>query len=91
MAEPLTIQNAKIIAIGDRVWGKGDTIPEALANMRKNGKGNKYVLYLAHPDSGVDQVSGGITYPIDHPPKEIHRVGLKPKPTPKKKPSRQSA
>lgn len=69
-------QDMKILVIGDQVWGKGDTLNEALKNMRKNGQSKAYIAYIIHPDSWVDGM-GSISYPTDYPPKEFHRVGVK--------------
>jgi hypothetical protein len=66
-----------ILAIGDRAWGKGETIPLALGNMIKAGGSRRcYILYIVHPDSYVTEM-GDIAFPGEHPPKEIHRVGTK--------------
>jgi hypothetical protein len=46
-------QDCKILTIGDRCWGKGDTLTQALKNMRKQGKSKKYVAYIVHPDSSI--------------------------------------
>lgn len=60
----------KILAVGDRVWGKGDTIDEALKNMRANGPSKKYSLYRCHPDTRVDE-DGRIVNPVGFRPKKI--------------------
>lgn len=69
-------EDMKFIVMGDRIWGKGNTLTEAIANMRKNGRSTKYVAYLVHPDSTVTDM-GDISYPLDFPPKKIHQVGIK--------------
>jgi hypothetical protein len=74
-ALPLT--EVKILVISQNYWGKGKTLREALANMRKaGGQTRRYVAYLAHPDSYVDGM-GYITAPTGFRPIEFHRVGIK--------------
>lgn len=68
-------EDMKVLVIGAYVWGKGNTLTEALKNMRKNGKSSKYIAYIVHPDSWVDGM-GAISYPSGYAPKEIHRVGI---------------
>ena len=77
----MKMEEVVIITIGDRCWGKGLTLDEALANMVKEGGSSNrrhYVAFLAHKESYVDEVSGGISYPLAQgKPREIHRVGVK--------------
>lgn len=70
----MKLADFKILVIGDCVWGKGETLSEALAKMREHGgRSRYYIAYLVHPDSWVDGM-GAISYPSDYPPKEIYRV-----------------
>ena len=62
----------KILVIGPNVWGRGDTLKEALKNASRP---KKYIAYIAHPESRVDFM-GNITFPMDYPPKEIDRKGV---------------
>jgi hypothetical protein len=76
----MKLRDIKILVTGDRCWGKGDTIAEALANasLAAGKKQTKYFVYLAHPDTTVDDM-GDFGFPSskDHEfqPREIHRVG----------------
>jgi hypothetical protein len=74
----LKLADVSFIVLGERVWGKGDTLTDALANMRKNGSSSKYVAFVVHPDSNVN-IMGNIGFPVGFPPKEVHRVGIKAK------------
>lgn len=69
-------EEMKILVVGDRVWGKGDTIGEALAKMKGNGRSKEYVVFVCHPETRVDP-DGFLNYPMDFPPKEIDRKGSK--------------
>ncbi len=66
----------KVLVIGPYVWGRGDTLTEALVNADKP---RYYVAYICHPDTWVDD-GGCICYPHGFGPKEILR-----KAQPKKK------
>lgn len=72
----MNMNDVWVLVVGDRVWGKGETMKEALTKMRKNGKSSKYLVYIAHKDSYVDDM-GSLCYPKDCPPKLIHKVGIK--------------
>lgn len=61
-------EDMKILVVGDRVWGKGDTIKEALGKCP--GKTKYYNVYIAHPDTRVDEM-GYLTYPTGMSPKMI--------------------
>lgn len=63
-------EDMKILVIGDRVWGKGDTLKKAL---EKAQKPRHYFAYIIHPDSYVDEM-GTLVYNSDFPPKKIHEV-----------------
>ena len=71
----------KVLTITHHYWGMGDTLNEALNKMRKAGARDKkhYIAYIVHPDTRVSPMDGSLNYPIDFPPKEIHRVGIKEK------------
>ena len=57
------------IAIGPNYWGRGKALNTALINLRKEGyKGKEYVVYHVHPDSQVDEVTGGICFPTGEAP-----------------------
>jgi hypothetical protein len=64
----------KVLVIGDRVWGRGPTLPEALEAVRKaNGrKPREYIVYACHPDTRVDDM-GYMRHPKGFEPKEIWR------------------
>jgi len=69
----------KILAYGDRAWGKGGTLGEALKNLVKaGGSRRRYIAYVVHPDTWITEM-GYFCFPSGHEPKEIHRVGLKKK------------
>jgi hypothetical protein len=73
----MTPEQMKILVVGDRAWGKADTLGEALTNMvQSGGKRSQFIAYVVHPDSTITGM-GDISYPTDFPPKEIHRVGVK--------------
>jgi len=72
-------QDMKILAIGDRCWGKGNSVDEAIKNMRQHAPPearNRYILYVCHPDTRVCE-DGALAFPHDIPPKEIQRKGVK--------------
>lgn len=73
-----SLDDVIVIVIGDRVWGRGPDVETAHRNARKP---KKYIAYLAHSGSSVDEVSGGILYPLAYPPRELFRKGL-PRATP---------
>jgi hypothetical protein len=68
----------RILVIGDRAWGRGPTLGEALDNLKKSGGSRKcYIAYLAEADTYVDSM-GYLSFPHhDNPPREFHRVGVK--------------
>ncbi len=71
---PLAPEAMKVMVIGDNNgWGKGDTIKEARDNVRKamGSYPKQYLVYIVHPSSTVDEVSGGVVYPRGFPPKLI--------------------
>lgn len=81
---PLPLRLLKIIVMGDRYYGKGNTIEEARANMRKEAGTSlsKYIVYAVHPTTRVDEMGsfcwhGGREM---YKPQEIGRVGLPPRP-----------
>lgn len=63
-------EEMKILVIGPYVWGKGDTIKEALEKAKKP---RHYQAYIIHPKTYVDDM-GTIVYNVDFPPKKIHEV-----------------
>lgn len=63
-------EDMKILVIGDRVWGKGDTLKEAL---EKAQKPRHYFAYIIHPDSWVDEC-GSIVSKTGFQPKKFHEV-----------------
>lgn len=66
----------KILVVGDRAWGKGDTLRSALDELaRSGGRRNYYKAFIVHPDSYVTDM-GSISYPLDYPPKEFHKIGM---------------
>lgn len=81
---PLPYRLLKIIVVGDRYYGKGDTIEEARKNMNKEaGQAlSKYIVYVVHPTARIDEMGsfcwhGGRSV---YSPREIGRVGLPPRP-----------
>lgn len=68
-----SLDDVVVIVIGDHVWGRGPDVATAVKNA---GRPKKYLVFLAHADSSVDEVSGGILYPLGCPPREILRRGI---------------
>jgi hypothetical protein len=68
----LTLETVKILVIGDRVWGKGDTLREAL---KKAGNPRRYIAYLCEETTKVDP-DGCICFPTGMRPREFHRVPM---------------
>ena len=70
----MRLEDVKIMVIGPGVWGKGDTLTEALAMAKKAGDPCRhYLAYIIHPDTWVDD-DGAICSPHEFRPKEFHRV-----------------
>lgn len=70
-----------ILVVGDRCWGRGKTVEEALAKARKEGGAagvRSYAVFLAAADSHVDEVNGGIFHPSGLRPAVIMRHVPKP-------------
>jgi hypothetical protein len=75
MEKKLKISEIKILVVGPNVWGRGDTLTEAIANASKP---KQYIAYIVHPSTYVDGM-GMLSYPGDYPPKEFHRHRMKEK------------
>lgn len=79
----LALEDLKVMVIGDRCWGKGDTVAEARRKARQNtgSRVTRYAVYLVHPESVVTD-TGDIEWPVDrgdpfrYRPKLIDKVGL---------------
>lgn len=71
---PLTLAEVRILVIGDRVWGKAKTLEAALSNA---GRPKKYLAFLVHHETRVDEISGGLIFPQPHEPIEFIRKGIK--------------
>ena len=75
----MNLSDLKVFVIGPNVWGKGDTIDEAVKNA---GKPKQWVAYIAHNDTKVDPIDGGMSFPSgerpgQYQPKRIHGKGVK--------------
>ncbi len=71
--EEVTPQEMRVLVIGEGVWGKGDTLEEALKNA---GRPKKYLVYVVHPDTQVNVMDGSLSFPLGMNPKEIVRKGI---------------
>ena len=74
------------VAIGPFAFGKGDSIKEALRNMRINvptfvKKGYSYTVYKIEGDYSISHADGSITQPAgDPPPVIVEKHTYEPKP-----------
>jgi hypothetical protein len=69
----MNLTDVRILVIGDRVWGRGKTLKEALANAHKP---RKYIAYLCVDDTSVDPMGRFVFPKKDQAPVEFHRVGV---------------
>jgi hypothetical protein len=67
--ERMSPQDMKMMVIGPNVWGKGDTLDEAL---EKAGRPKQYIAYIVHKDTMFD-VYGRFHYIDGQEPKEVFR------------------
>ena len=77
-SELASLDDVLVLVFGDRVWGKGPTLRAALDKARKP---RKYVAFVVHKDTYVDDL-GSLQYPLPFALREILRRGL-----PKEKPA----
>lgn len=68
----MTPRDMKVLVIGDRVWGKGDTVDAALLAA---GHPKEYMIYVAHPDTYVDKMGNFVMPSPADSPKRVHVVG----------------
>lgn len=65
----------KVLVIGPNVWGRGDTLDEALKKAREFVKFKE--VFICHPDTRVTEM-GNLEYPEGFRPKKIHeRTGTR--------------
>lgn len=67
-------EGTQVLVVGDRCWGRGDTLEEALGNARAEGgrKGvRSYAAFVVSKTAQVDPVSGGIVYDPHYRPRRI--------------------
>lgn len=64
----------KILVIGDRVWGKGLSLDEAL---QKASRPKAWQAFLCHADTTVDG-TGRVEFPKSYFPREIARRAVRP-------------
>ncbi len=69
----MSLDQVRIIVIGDRVWGKGLTIKEALD---KADRPRAWQAFICHESTTLDAM-GFVNYPKGCPPREIDSRGLK--------------
>lgn len=69
-----SLADVEVLVYGDRVWGRGPTLAEAEA---KAGRPRKYVAFLVHKDTYVDDL-GSLQFPLPFTPREIFRQGVPP-------------
>lgn len=56
----IALNEVEILVIGDRCWGKGKTLDDALAVARAHGGAagvRRYMAYLAHPKTYVEEMT----------------------------------
>lgn len=67
----MKLNEVKILIIGQNVWGRGETVKEALQNAY-NPK--QYQVFVCHKDTRVDN-TGRVSFPLGCEPREIDRKG----------------
>lgn len=84
-AAPWRLADLVVIVVGDRCWGKGDTIAAARKKAQQNysrGRLTKYFVYAAHPSTAVDEMGDFVwrsppgADPADYRPRLIDKVGV---------------
>ena len=74
MSKQQTTPGYVFIAIGQNVWGRADTMLEAMQNAANQSTcANEFVLNYCHPNTKVDPVWGGLVHPMANPPVRIGR------------------
>lgn len=76
MKENIKPEDMIILVVGDRAWGRGQTLDEALSQLKKAGGSKRcYIAYIAAPGTYIDE-DGRTCFPQGNPPKYFHRVGV---------------
>jgi hypothetical protein len=76
------------IARGPNCFGFGDTLSEACENCRKYAPSkNKHntdedgdmiaEVFKIHPDTEISEMTGALSYPVDHPPVKLGDAVIK--------------
>lgn len=82
--KPLTLNDLKVIVVGDSGWGRGRDYTAALRNCLRDDRSarDKHRVYLVHPNTVIDEISREFISPDLTPeelalyaPKLVHQVG----------------
>ena len=70
------MDSIEYIAVGPFAWGKGATVKQAKARMRRNipgwiTPGYSYKVYETHGGCEVSEIDGGILFNRNQPPKIV--------------------
>lgn len=71
----LFLSDVRLLVLGPDVWGRGETLAEAMA---KASNPKVYQVYLVHKDTRVDEM-GGFVFPAGYVPVKVHEHAPKPK------------